>query len=180
MPGGSIRLFVGVPVPDAAVASAAAAAGRLLTDRSARVVPAGSHHVTLRFLGAVTEGDLPSLVAAIALATSDVPATSARLRGLGAFPGGRRRARILWAGVADDGTLARLAAALRDLPGDRPQEPFVAHVTLARYDPPARVPEASDAPGGPVGEAFPVDRVVLYRSRPGSAYEPLEIFPLGR
>jgi 2'-5' RNA ligase len=133
--------------------------------------------VTLRLLGAVPEGDLPTIVVTIAAAVSGTPAGSARLEGLGAFPGGRRRARVLWAGVADDGTLGRLAAELRGLPGDPPQDPFVAHCTLARFDPPASLP---GLPAGPFGEGFPLDRAVLYRSRPGSAYELLEIFPLGR
>lgn len=177
MAGGSLRLFVGVPVPAAAVASAIAAAGDVLALPNARAVPPGAHHVTLRFLGAVPEGDLSAIVARIADEVSGSPGTSARLEGLAAFPGGRRRARVLWAGVIDDGTLGRLAAGLRELPGDPPQDPFVAHCTLARFDPPANLP---GLPEVPVGEAFPLDRAVLYRSRPGSAYEPLEIFPLGR
>lgn len=177
MAGGSLRLFVGVPVPAAAVASATAAAGDALDLPGARVVPPGAHHVTLRFLGAVPQGDLPSIVATIVVAVSGCPATRARLDGLGSFPGGRRRARVLWAGFADDGTAGRLAAGLRGLPGDRPPDPFVAHCTLARFDPPAGLPPL---PQGPLGEEFPVDEVALYRSRTGTAHEVLEIFPLGR
>ena len=177
MPGGSLRLFVGVPVPEAAVAAATAASGELLVHPGVRPVPRGGHHVTLRFLGAVSEGDLPALVAAITVAASDVTASTARLRGLGGFPGGHRRARVLWAGVEDDGTLERLAEVLRSLPGDPPREAFTPHCTLARFDPPLALPEL---PEGPLGEAFPLDRMVLFRSRPGAAYEALEIFPLGR
>lgn len=176
MPGGPLRLFVAVPVPPAAVASAVASFGPLLGGAGVRAVHAGSHHVTVRFLGTLTKDDLSGLPPRITAVASAASPTTARLTAIGGFPDDRN-ARVLWAAVEEDGTLRRLAEALRDLPGDPPTRPFVPHCTLARCEPPIRLP--APLPAVP-GEPFRVDAVVLYRSRPGSPHERLEAFPLGR
>jgi 2'-5' RNA ligase len=94
---------------------------------------------------------------------------------------------VLWAGLDDPAPgFASVAARLDDAlerefrPERRPLTP---HLTVARFDPPVGVAEALDRTGSDVwSEAFPVDRIVLYRShlrRPAPIYEPLDEFPLG-
>ncbi|MFM7719047.1 MAG: RNA 2',3'-cyclic phosphodiesterase [Actinomycetota bacterium] len=181
MPPRGMRLFVAVTVPAAAVAEATAAAAPWLSLPGTRRVRDGSQHVTVRFLGSVPEADLPEIARAIGEAARASRSGVVRLRGLGAFPG--RRARVLWAGVDDDGVLAALAVGLSGFPGPDGDRPYRPHLTLARYEPPARLEGLPGPPGRAFGEPFPVRAVVLFRSHPGpegSRHEALGEFPLGR
>jgi 2'-5' RNA ligase len=162
-----LRLFVAVdPSEEARDAVASAITPWRGAVPEARWTDRAAWHVTLRFLG----GTAPDLV-------------EARLDRLGTFPA-RGPARVLWAGIEDrSGRLARLAlavdAALTSLfePERRPLHP---HLTVARLDPPRRVPEAlTSTEVEPV--TFTVDRVCLYRSHLGGGpprYELLAAAPL--
>jgi 2'-5' RNA ligase len=149
----------------------------------ARWVPRENWHVTLKFLGQTwprLEGWVHERVDDVARAHRPVPS---RLTSLGSFPS-PGRARVLWAGFEDDaGDLARIATALdeglrREF---RPESRgFSPHLTVARSDPPIRLPDGFAAtPLDPV--ACTIDRVVVYRShlrRPAPVYEPTATFPL--
>ena len=179
-----LRLFVAVdPSEEARDAVASAIAPWRGAVPEARWTDRAAWHVTLRFLG----GTAPDLVGRVrdlvAGAAAEVPPFEARLDGLGTFPA-RGPARVLWAGIEDrSGRLARLAlavdAALTSLfePERRPLHP---HLTVARFDPPRRVPEAlTSTEVEPV--TFTVDRVCLYRSHLGGGparYELLAAAPL--
>ncbi|GMU77893.1 MAG: RNA 2',3'-cyclic phosphodiesterase [Acidimicrobiia bacterium] len=142
-------------------------------------------HVTLRFLGAVS--DLDELVAGLRASVSPVPPVgTVQLVGAGAFPEPRRGS-VLWVGLADGGAVAELAEAAEracvtaGFPAE--ERPFHPHLTVARS------PRARDlrAPVGaigthPIGGPWPVDEIVLVSSdtRPGGAvHEVVERFPLG-
>ena len=180
-----LRLFVAVEVPeDATRAVATAVEPWRLSSPQARWVPAKNWHVTLKFLG----NTLPRLVGwveeTVAAVASSHPPTNARVHGLGAFPS-PGRARVLWAGIDEPaGVLVSIAAGLEAALGaEFPTEtrPFHPHLTVARSDPPLRLPEAY-AVTPIVSEPFPIDRLVLYRShlqRPAPRYEPLGRFPFG-
>jgi RNA 2',3'-cyclic 3'-phosphodiesterase len=143
-------------------------------------------HVTLKFLGSTYPRLVDWVRESVAAVAGAHPPFATSLDGLGAFPS-PRRARVLWAGLDDPAPgFASIAARLDDAlerefrPERRPLTP---HLTVARFDPPVGVAEALDRTGGDVwSEAFPVDRIVLYRShlrRPAPIYEPLDEFPLG-
>ena len=81
------------------------------------------------------------------------------------------------------GGLAKIATALDDAlrrEFDPETRPFAPHLTMARSDPPLRLPQGfAERPLDPAG--FTVDRIVLFRShlgRPAPRYEALETFPL--
>jgi 2'-5' RNA ligase len=152
-----------------------------------RWVPRQRRHVTIRFLGAVA----PDAVAEVAWAVGACAAAAApvdtRLTGLGAFPS-PSRARVLWAGV-DDGA-GRLADLGRNLDGALAPEirqeirpgiktearAFRPHLTVARCDPPARLPGEYAATDLERVE-FRVSSLVLFESVPGGRgprYEPVE------
>jgi 2'-5' RNA ligase len=180
----SLRLFVAFDVSAEAGDEVARAIDPWRTEfPKARWVPRENWHVTLKFLGQtwprlerwVREG-----VAEVAAAAAPV---ATRLTTLGSFPS-RGRARVLWAGIDDEaGRLGTIAAALdRTLRREfRPEtRAFSPHLTVARSDPPLRLPERfAEVPLEPLG--FTVDRIVLFRShlrRPAPRYEALETFPL--
>ena len=139
------------------------------TDRLplARWVAPENIHLTLAFLGErpAQEGD-GILASGRRLAREHV-AFDLHSADLGAFPAWGR-GRVLWAGVAPEPRLDRLAASLQEAMrgfGCRPDEgPWRPHLTLARLRSPVRMP---DLPAlAPL--RIPVHEVHLFRSDPGA------------
>ena len=164
-----MRLFVGVPIPAQAVAAFASVAPQLAAVPSARLVPEGTHHVTLRFMGEVFQEQ--ELVAALDGALRGRPALPCVVEGLGAFPN-PKQARILWAGVRAPG-IEQLAAAVEDATQAFGQPPerrrFVAHVTLARLAKSADVRSLLARHTDTLFGTGNLDRVVLFDSVTGPA-----------
>ena len=180
----NLRLFVAVDVP----AEIRTVLDTQLTPArstlpAGRWSPVENWHITLKFLGSTPESRLPWVEERIALAARVRAPFRSRILGMGTFPTGRRRARVLWAGLDDpEDAFAGLSAAL-----DASMAPEfeierrspTPHLTVARWDPPAQMPNEMPQVDSP---AFVVDRLVLYRShlrRPAPVYESLTAFPLG-
>jgi 2'-5' RNA ligase len=177
-----LRLFVAIEIPESVRRLVADSVGPV-RERfpRARWVPLENQHVTVKFLGSTWPRLREGVTDALERVASDAEPFQTRVTGLGAFPSARR-ARVLWAGLEDDGEMGRLAAALdeRLAPDFAPEKrPFTPHVTIARFDPPVRIEELeSDLRSEPFG----VDRLVLFEShlrRPAPVYEALEHVPLG-
>ena len=148
-----------------------------------RWVPRENQHVTVKFLGATHPGLSSWVEERIAeVAFAHRPFHSS-LTALGAFPS-PSRARVLWAGLDDRaGRMAEIALALdRALSAEfKPKiRVFSPHLTLARSDPPVRLPEGL-ASTVPEAEPIAIERITLFRSRiqrPVARYERLGDFPL--
>ncbi len=191
------RLFVGVPLPEDAVA----AVREVVEDVQRAGLPAGTRdvrwvrldglHLTLRFLGPTAD----ALVEPTADAIRSVAATLAgpidlELSGAGAFPAvGRPRA--LWIGISGGAdALGALAAAVEDAlvgigwpPVDRPFRP---HLTLARSD---GIASGTLAAGRLVASMTDrrirttIDRLGLFESITGGGparYVPVTLATMGR
>jgi RNA 2',3'-cyclic 3'-phosphodiesterase len=180
-----LRLFVAIELPDAAkdVADEAFASWREEFPK-ARWVPRENMHVTLKFLGRTWPRLTDWVPEQIEQAVAEVQPFETRLAGVGSFPSAKR-GRAIWAGFDDDeGRLTALAGAIDQALQDEfepEKRPFHAHLTVARSDPPLKLPVTytSTELGS---EPWTVDHVVLFRShlgRPAPRYEPLERFPLG-
>ena len=180
-----LRLFVAFEVPEVQKDSVQKAIASL-TVPGARWTSRESWHVTLKFLGATAEERLAEVMGVVEQAASASRPARTSLRSLGAFPG-FRRARVLWVGLDDPGSLlAALARMLEE--GFAPHgfraegRPWTPHLTVARL----KVPAALSLETGQVHldeQPFEVGQVVVFRShlKPGGAvYEPLAGFPLGR
>ncbi len=180
----SLRLFVAIDIPpEARRAVQEAVAPWRERFPKARWVPAENWHVTVKFLGQTWPRLREWVGERVAEAAASCPAFDSRLDGVGTFPT-RRRARVVWAGLADPGgRMAQVAAAL-DAALEREFRPdsraFTPHLTVARSDPPLVVPESFDETAvAPV--PFRIDRVILFRShlrRPAPMYEPLASYAL--
>ena len=143
-----MRLFVALNLPETERARVASASAAL---RSAglpvRWVASDALHLTLKFLGEVTESaaaDAARAVAAVARSHAPFPLV---LRGAGAFPAGRRPA-VWWIGVEPTPALLALRdaveAAFAPLGFPTEARPFSPHVTLGRTRrDAARVPDAA-------------------------------------
>ncbi|HEV8699610.1 MAG TPA: RNA 2',3'-cyclic phosphodiesterase [Candidatus Limnocylindrales bacterium] len=139
------RLFVGVPLPDAAAKAVAAivdevrAAGLPDGARDVRWVRLDGLHLTLRFLGPTPEGLVgPTAEAVTAVARAADGPVELELTGAGTFPRAARP-RALWIGVAGAtdalDRLAKLTERHLVAAGWPPEpRPYRPHLTLARSD----------------------------------------------
>lgn len=180
-----LRLFAAIEIPDAAkdVVEEAFAPWREEFPK-ARWVPRENLHVTLKFLGRTWPRLTDWVPERIEEAVGDVESFETRLVGVGSFPSAKR-GRAIWAGFDDEeGRLTELAGAIDTALADEfepEKRAFHPHLTVARSDPPLKLPVAYS---GTELESEPwvVDHVVLFRShlgRPAPRYEPLARFPLG-
>jgi len=193
------RLFVAVPLPEAARDTIAGAVDRVrrrleAADRAAfeaggepggrvRWVRLDGLHVTLRFLGGAAEERLEELRDVVDVAAAAATPFEVALDGAGAFPV-PGRPRTLWLGIVEGGEgLAGLAAGVEDalvaFGWPREERPFRPHLTVARTDGvhagPLAARELAAAARG-LAVRFTADRLVLYRSHLGGGparYEPL-------
>jgi 2'-5' RNA ligase len=188
-----MRLFIAVEI-DEAVRSSAATAAQTLQGQLAKLGPAvvgwvrrENMHLTLRFLGEVTEDVALELRSRLS-SPFDTAAFDIVVSGVGVFPP-RGPVRVVWLDMpegADDmialhDEIERRIAGLGFVPEDRPFRP---HLTLGRVKAPlprgARdlISRFQDAP---IGRSH-VQEVVLFQSRlspHGASYTALERASLG-
>jgi 2'-5' RNA ligase len=184
-----IRAFVAVRIDPSVVERIAAAEAEL--DRSLkgiRWIKPDSMHLTLKFLGGVSEDKVAEIADALEVTLRPIPLFSVACRGLGVFPD-IRRPRVLWAGL-EGAPLARLATAADEALGAfgfaREQREFKPHLTIGRWRESAGRPEALREEierwrGHDFG-ASPVNEVIFFQSElkpAGAIHTPLKVFPLG-
>jgi 2'-5' RNA ligase len=186
-------MFAAVVPPPAAVRDLAAALEGLGDTGGLRWTTHEQWHLTLAFLPAVDPRALEDLVERLRRAAARRVVVQASVAGAGAFPS-PRRARVLWAGVAAEGSgdgeqLRRLAAGCRaaatrarvDVADGR----FTPHLTLARLPRPGDVTATVQALDAYRGPAWPVDAVHLVASHLGKGpggrprYETIASFAVG-
>lgn len=167
-----MRLFVAVFPPEEARSHLSSA----LQGASARVMPGERWHITLAFLGEIS--DVAPAVAAL---------DTAQLSPVGtlSISGGGRFGSTLWTGVRGDVEgLARLTRSVRRSlrakrirPDDKMFRP---HVTIARRSSPAAIAELMPVLRAYEGPRWPVTELVLVRSEmgPHPAYHPLMQRPI--
>jgi RNA 2',3'-cyclic 3'-phosphodiesterase len=180
-----LRLFVAIEIPEAvkdAVEEVFAPWREAFP--KARWVPRENLHVTLKFLGRTWPRLTDWVPEQVQEAVSEVEPFDTRLLGVGSFPSAKR-GRAIWAGFDDgDQRLTELAGAIDNALDDEfepEKRPFHPHLTVARSDPPLKLPAAYTGTELD-SEQWLVDSVTLFRShlgRPSPRYEPLARFPLG-
>ncbi len=143
-------------------------------------------HLTLLFLGAVPDRQVPDLVAALGPEVAAGAPRRLGLAGAGRF-GSARRPQVAWIGL--DGEVPaladlarRLAAQARRLRLEVEDRPFRPHLTVGRWRPGHPADGVLlDRLAGYRGPEWPVDAVRLVESRLGRtpAYEELATWPVG-
>jgi 2'-5' RNA ligase len=183
-----LRLFIAVDVPGPVRAALDSTIDPFRSGvPEARWTRPEGWHVTMKFLGATWPRLVDEVHASVdAAATAAAPIESA-LTTVGAFPS-PRRARVIWAGLADPED--RLAAIARHLderlePHFRVEKrPLTPHLTLARLRTPANLERtAPDLTVLSIASApFEIGELVVYRSHlspKGAMYEAVHRVPLG-
>ena len=182
-----LRLFVAIEIPDAvkdAVEEAFAPWREAFP--KARWVPRENLHVTLKFLGRTWPRLTDWVPERVGAAAADVPPFTARLQGRGELPLGEARPGALGgvrgSGPASQRSRPEIEAALVDeFPAEK--RPFHPHLTVARWDPPLKLPSEytateleSDGVGGgprrPVPEPPRAARAPIRAARPLPARRP--------
>jgi RNA 2',3'-cyclic 3'-phosphodiesterase len=147
-------------------------------------------HVTLKFLGDVSDEQLPRVRDVLTNVSAQVEPFQAHLGTLGCFPS-PRSPRVFWCGIADPAGACMRWVALADpllaaLGFEREARPFTPHVTLGRSkdrDGTNVLQRAFQTITGPPESEMTVDHVVLFESRllpEGAQYTPLMTVPLGQ
>jgi 2'-5' RNA ligase len=149
---------------------------------SIRLVRPEGIHLTLRFLGSTTTGQIDTMRPILAAAASACPPADVRVAGLGTFPE-RGSPRVLWLGLETPPATHDLQKACEraalSAGFEKEERPWTAHLTLGRWRDRVPRPELPEADLGTTR----LDALVLFKSdlRPGGAvYTPLETFALGR
>jgi 2'-5' RNA ligase len=186
-----VRLFVAITPPPAVLDELEARVAALRPEWPAlRWTGRPAWHITLAFLGEVSEQTAAALGPRLERAAHRHPSLPVSLAGAGAFPG-PRRARVLWTGVSGDRraleALARSVAAGARRAGAPPPDEgrrFRPHLTLARCREPTDVGPLVAALAGYAGEPWTASEIHLIRSHPGDPgspprYETLGTWPLG-
>lgn len=180
-----LRLFVAVDLPQP---TQQAVAGLFTNLRGARWVKPHQLHITLRFMGQTPEDELPAIRTRLASVRAAAFALAAR--GVGSFPAGARRARVLWLGLEPKPPLldleSEVSRVLRGLAATAQEErrPFSPHLTLARLAagrPDEHLSHFLAQNAGFRTTTWCVECFHLYRSilgRAGAMHELLATYPL--
>ena len=129
-------------------------------------------HLTLKFLGDVSTGQIDTIVAAIEKVARAFMPISLAAKGIGVFPG-IRRPRVLWVGIGGQfPQLGQLQATVADelaragFPAEK--RPYKGHLTIGRIKTavdPRQLAAALTEYADFETTAFTVDEVVLFRSQ---------------
>ncbi len=180
-----MRAFIAIDLPDAIHAALAQhqAAFRTACPDARWTRPEGIH-LTLKFLGEISDAQVKQVTEALA-GLGSFAEFSVQVRDFGFFPDARRP-RVFWAGLEAPPALAELAdrveTAMQRFGFPREQRAFTPHLTLARF----KVPRPQPALQGllsreaPVLGSFEVTEFFLFESRlspQGAEYRKVMRFP---
>jgi 2'-5' RNA ligase len=157
--------------------------------KNVRWVSAAGMHLTLKFLGEISDQDLSRVESALREAAQKHPQFTLSLEGTGVFPPGQRAPRVLWVGLREVTPLMTLQedieGAMERLGFAREKREFHPHLTLGRVRIPSGMQpllsELDKFRESVFGE-MKVERVTFFRStlKPsGAEYSVLAEFPLG-
>ncbi len=146
-------------------------------------------HLTLNFIGNVTQQDISPLCRAIESHIASTPGFAVQLEGCGAFPK-IDRPRIVWLGVTEgsiqlQAIYSRIEQLLLEQKYPRDRHPFRPHITIGRLKREGRFP--TEMKGAINAEtkieigAFDVNEVTIYESvleKSGPRYTPISRFKL--
>jgi RNA 2',3'-cyclic 3'-phosphodiesterase len=178
-----LRAFVAIFPPPEVREALLRTARRHPMSGEARWIPAPNVHLTLKFLGDVTDEQLGRIDAALDEVSGRHDPFEIVPSNLGAFPSSRK-ARILWVGVGEGSERLRALAddvcgSLEPLGFAREGRPYTAHVTLGR----ARRRPVTLRPAQISAQVprFSADRMELVRSvlgEAGATYSVIATYPL--
>ena len=168
-----MRAFIALSLPDELRLHAVQIAEAVTADTGARLVPAVNLHVTVQFLGDLSQ-QIVEQVAAALIEGGGGPVVRVRTGQVVARPSWQR-ARLVALELHDlDGALSSLARRVEDLTGAMiggavSNRPLWPHITLARFIRPERVRRS---PTSQSERVFDITRLALYHSHIAPGHTP--------
>lgn len=181
-----MRAFIAIDLPDAIHRALADVQNDFRgAGRDARWTRPEGIHLTLKFLGEISDAQTKQVVEALAALGHFAP-FSVEIRGFGFFPGANRP-RVFWAGVMAPPTLAELAAqvesAMERIGFARESRAYSPHLTLARFQVPRPQPALQSAAADQAAKSlgkFEASEFFLFESKlspQGAQYRKVVKFP---
>ena len=181
-----MRAFIAIDLPEPLRAALADAQQSFRSAcREARWTRPEGIHLTLKFLGEISDAQTKQVVEAMTQTGAFEPFT-VEVKGFGFFPQAHRP-RVLWAGVAAPPALAGLAARveghMEKIGFAREDRAFAPHLTLARFQVPRPQPALEAAVAARAAESlgkFEVSDFFLFESKlspQGAQYRKVMRFP---
>lgn len=138
----------------------------ILGSERGRFAETGLFHLTLKFLGEVSESELSDISAAMDEVAAKSGAFRLRFSHLGQFPSGSRK--IVWLGLEKSAPLDRLYGDLEEVLGQigyaREAKPYVPHITFGRQVSLKRPIQELEALRESRSPDIPVDSITLFHS----------------
>lgn len=162
-----VRVFIGVAFSDEIKSYLDLVKNIVMTgSERGRFAETELFHLTLKFLGEVSEGELSDISAAMDEAAAKNDEFSLRFSHLGQFPSGSRK--IIWLGMEKSVPLDRLYADLEDVLSqrgyDKEERPYVPHITFGRQVSLRRPLQELEALREIDSPDIPVARITLFHS----------------
>jgi RNA 2',3'-cyclic 3'-phosphodiesterase len=131
-----MRLFIGVRIPED-IKEGIVEVGRKLQSkvREARIVPSENLHITLKFLGEVTEEKVPRINEVLSDTLKNYKSFKMEVKGAGVFPD-EKKIRVFWIGADSRGKMKKLSILIEDYlesEGFTKENRFREHITIARF-----------------------------------------------
>ncbi len=150
-------------------------------------VKPGNIHITLKFLGEVSEEKIDEVFSATELALKGAKGFKMNLKGMGAFPD-LRRPRVIWVGAGKggeelSGMAARIEDELKKVGYSKEKRKFSAHFTVGRVKSPKNIEKLMEMVQSADFETedIEVNEVTVMKSQlhpAGAIYTPLKKIPL--
>jgi len=181
-----VRAFIGIPLPlEVREKISEFVAGMAPLISGVKWVEKDNYHITLKFLGEVSEEKVRLLASRLEETSRGVTSFSICLSGFGAFPA-LSYPRVLWIGVSEGGELVRdLHSRIEDVAkefGFQPeQKSFHPHVTIGRIRRPRKLGDLLRLEREVVFGDVVVNEFCLYRStltREGPIYDIIDFVEL--
>jgi 2'-5' RNA ligase len=181
-----MRAFIAIDLPEALHSALAEAQQNFRSAASdARWTRSAGIHLTLKFLGEISDAQTKQVVEALTQIGPFEP-FSVEVKGFGFFPQAQRP-RVFWAGVMAEPALAELAAQVESrmekIGFEREGRAFSPHLTLARFQVPRPQPNLESAVAARVKSSigsFYASEFFLFESKlspQGSQYRKVMRFP---
>lgn len=168
----SIRSFIAIELPQEIIETIEKLQDRLRRyGLNIRWIRSKNIHLTLKFLGNISEGDVTSITSVLKTIADNMAPFKLMGQGIGTFPG-ISHPRVVWLGMSGDVELLkkfqlRLEENLETLGFPKEGRPFRAHLTLGRVkgDIDKRILlEVIEQFGNLESDSFTVNSIILFRS----------------
>ena len=126
-----MRAFVAIPIPDAVKEEIRLFYRKFGVVRGVKMVIPENLHITLDFLGDITQREVDTFSANLETLAKDTEPFKISIKGVGAFPS-RKDPKILWIGMENNQPLKKLAAKVKIAVDSMDDKKFSPHLTVGR------------------------------------------------